>query len=64
MTPKAAVVSEVLSALMDASRKKRAKGVLMPKPSAEEESPEVSDDEMAMLVAVEPEDEEDDEEEM
>ena len=61
---KAAIVSEVLGALLETSRKKKARDVLRPKPVAEESQSgetELSEDELAMLMSGEPE--EDDEEE-
>jgi hypothetical protein len=57
---KGAVVAEVLKALMETSRKKRARDVLMPKaaPMADDSGEEMPEDELAVLMAVEPEDDE------
>ncbi len=62
---KGVVVAEVLKALMETSRKKKARDVLMPKaaPMADDSGGEMPEDELAVLMAIEPEDESEDDEE-
>ncbi len=62
---KGAVVAEVLKALVETSRKKKARDILMPKaaPTADDSSEEMPEDELAVLMAIEPENESEDDEE-